>query len=178
MDGQYIESDLWVFGYGSLIFRPDFPFVERREGFISGWARRFWQASHDHRGTRECPGRVVTLIESPGARCWGVAYRVAPEHVALVLERLDDRESGGYKRRTLAFTAVAGNLEAVTVYVADHENPNFVGPEEERHIAEIVRDAIGQSGANREYVLRLAEALISAGEHDPHVVEIVRALTK
>ena len=179
MDGQqYVGTDLWVFGYGSLIFRPDFPFVERREGFVRGWARRFWQASPDHRGTRELPGRVVTLIEHAGARCWGVAYRVAAEHVALVLERLDARECGGYQRRTLAFSAAAGDLEAVTVYVADHRNPNYVGPEEEQRIAEIVRRAIGHSGANREYVLHLAEALAQAGEEDPHVLAIARALTE
>ena len=67
---------MWVFGYGSLVWRPALPFCERGVGFIEGWVRRFWQGSMDHRGVPEAPGRVVTLAPEPGAECWGVGYRV------------------------------------------------------------------------------------------------------
>ena len=170
-------EDLWVFGYGSLIFRPDFPFVAKREGFITGWARRFWQASHDHRGTPDCPGRVATIVSSPGVCCWGVAYQVAPEHTHAVLCYLDERECGGYTRQRLPFHGSCGQvLSSVLVYIADHGNPNFVGPEETHAIAACVRAARGLMGPNRDYVLKLAAALESMGADDPHVFELARAL--
>jgi len=72
---------VWVFGYGSLIWRPAMAYVARRASRIDGWARRFWQASTDHRGTVEAPGRVLTLVESDGA-VWGMAYANRARRVA------------------------------------------------------------------------------------------------
>src|SRR5690606_20352945 len=73
------HSEVWLFGYGSLIFRPDFPFLARRPARIRGWARRFWQGSHDHRGTLSHPGRVATLIQQPEAECVGMAFLITPQ---------------------------------------------------------------------------------------------------
>jgi glutathione-specific gamma-glutamylcyclotransferase len=81
----------WVFGYGSLIWKQDFPFIEARPCAINDWSRRFWQGSHDHRGVPQNPGRVVTLIESPGASCAGRAFLIEPE----VFDHLDHREKNG-----------------------------------------------------------------------------------
>jgi cation transport protein ChaC len=167
---------MWIFGYGSLIFRPSFPFEERREAWLRGWARRFWQGSTDHRGVPEAPGRVVTLVPEPGARCWGVAYRLAPERVEEVLAHLDFREQGGYERHFVQLeTREPPSLEAL-VYLAGPTNPHYLGPATLEEIAAVVRSAHGPSGSNRDYVQKLAEALAQAGEQDAHVTELVRLL--
>jgi cation transport regulator ChaC len=88
------HASVWLFGYGSLIFKPDFPFLEKRAAFIRGWTRRFWQGSHDHRGTETAPGRVVTLVPDPDAVCHGMAFLVTPEEFV----HLDHREKNGYLR--------------------------------------------------------------------------------
>jgi len=166
------DSD-WVFGYGSLIYKVDFPYLDREPAQIEGWARRFWQGSHDHRGTPESPGRVVTLVSEPGRRCRGMAYRVAHE----VFEHLDHREKNGYVRHRVPITllerdtTVDGNL-----YVAARDNPAFLGPGQPGTLAEHIRTARGPSGRNRDYLLRLAEALREIGEDDPHVFELEREL--
>ncbi len=96
-----MNDEHWIFGYGSLVWRPDFPFAERRAATIVGWARRFWQGSTDHRGVPGAPGRVVTLVAEPGARCWGTAYRVAYDVLSGVIDTLEQRVYGGYSREAI-----------------------------------------------------------------------------
>jgi len=155
----------WVFGYGSLIWRPDFEFTDVREGWLPDRSRRFWQGSPDHRGTPQAPGRVVTLV--PGGRCWGRLYRV-PEHV---LAHLDHREKAGY---VLEIARVA-DVEAL-VYRAAEGNPSWLGPAPLRQMADEVRTRIGPSGTNLEYVLRLDQALAEAGIEDPAVRALADAV--
>ncbi len=168
-----MQDDLWIFGYGSLIWRPAFPHVERQPGWIDDFARRFWQASTDHRGMPDSPGRVVTLVPEAGARCWGMAYRVAAFQRAEVLASLDQRESGGFERRRLEVRLPwGGGLEAV-VYIAGPGNPNYLGPAPLDRIAAQIRGSTGPSGPNDEYLLRLSEALREIGGEDPHVEDLV-----
>ncbi|MFT5134860.1 MAG: cation transport protein ChaC [Gammaproteobacteria bacterium] len=82
------HNDLWLFGYGSIIFKADFDYLEKQTATVADFSRRFWQGSHDHRGTHEAPGRVVTLVPTPGDQCRGMAYRITPD----VFEHLDHRE--------------------------------------------------------------------------------------
>lgn len=170
------ERELWVFGYGSLVWRPAFPFVERSPGWVSGWARRFWQASTDHRGVPEDPGRVVTVIREARSRCWGMTYRVAPDAADEVIARLDHREQGGYERITTEVVLASGaRLPRAVMYVATADNPRYAGPAPLEEIAAQVRRCVGPSGPNREYVLRLAEALRELGagpDEDAHVYEL------
>lgn len=166
---------LWIFGYGSLIWRPSFAFVERRGAVLGGWARRLWQGSTDHRGVPGAPGRVVTLVREEDARCWGVAYRIADADVDHVVAHLDDREQGGYARHQVALETEEGPLSAV-VYVAEASNPEYLGPASLSAIVATVAGASGPSGRNDEYVLRLATALHDAGETDDHIFEVEAAL--
>jgi len=170
--------DVWVFGYGSLIFRAEFPFVERRVARIHGFSRRFWQSSPDHRGTPEAPGRVVTLIEDPAGSVLGVAFRIAREESYAVLAGLDRREHGGYERVSVEveFREPPFGRAPALVYQARAGNPGFVAHADEASIAAIVRSARGRSGDNPSYVRRLAEALRELGEDDPHVFAIERLL--
>jgi cation transport regulator ChaC len=166
-----VSEARWIFGYGSLVWRPSFPFETRRPAYLLGWVRRFWQGSTDHRGLPGAPGRVVTLIAAPGERCDGLAYRVAPELVAQVLDGLDHRERGGYERRqvTLHFNGPGSPLADALLYRATSRNPNYLGPAGLPEIARQVRGASGPSGHNVDYVLRLARALRELGATDPHV---------
>jgi len=162
----------WAFGYGSLIYKADFPFIERRRARIHGWARRFWQGSHDHRGTPQAPGRVVTLVGSAGADCVGVAYLVSAE----VFGHLDHREKNGYARVQSSFVFDDGSRVEGTVYLAQEGNEAFLGPAPEADIARHIARAQGPSGSNRDYLLQLAAALRELGADDPHVFEIERQL--
>lgn len=166
-----MSGDRWIFGYGSLVWRPAFEHAERRAGFIRGYMRRFWQASSDHRGTPEAPGRVVTLIESAGDVCWGAGYRIAGDHLEAVLEKLDYREKAGYARLDVTFYSEPEPVEAL-VYVASPGNPNYLGPAPLAEIADVVRSSAGPSGPNTEYVLRLHQALEDMDAGDEHVSEL------
>ncbi|TEB29218.1 ChaC-like protein [Coprinellus micaceus] len=103
-----------VFGYGSLIFKPPPHVIKKTPGFLKGYVRRFAQKSHDHRGTPEAPGRVVTLVHKEDwdkfsqldafpddDTVWGVAYTIDPAYVAEVREYLDYREKDGYTMESL-----------------------------------------------------------------------------
>jgi glutathione-specific gamma-glutamylcyclotransferase len=166
----------WVFGYGSLVWRPAFDFVERREGIVHGWARKFWQASTDHRGVPEAPGRVVTVHREPGARCHGVAYAVPEAQRAVVVRLLDHREQGGYERHEVAVETARGRIDGAVMYVAGPGNPSYVGPRSLAEIADVVVRSQGPSGDNVEYVLRLAEALRAMRADDDHVFALADLL--
>ncbi len=165
---------VWLFGYGSLIFKADFPFLERRPATIEHWTRRFWQGSHDHRGTPSAPGRVATLIPEPDAVCAGMAYLITPE----VFAHLDHREKNGYLRLAIDihFDDDAAPVEGL-VYIATEDNAAFLGEASEQDIARQIARSSGPSGRNRDYVLDLAHALRALGKDDPHVFAIERHLS-
>ncbi|MDR6983162.1 cation transport regulator ChaC [Rheinheimera pacifica] len=176
---DHLDS-VWLFGYGSLIYKTDFAYLDAKPACIYGWERRFWQGSHDHRGTPEAPGRVLTLVAAAGARCVGMAYQVTPN----TFEHLDHREKNGYLR---VFTPLhwlndsdnsrPGQIEGV-VYLASADNAAYLGPASDAEIAAHIARSLGPSGPNSEYVLKLAQALRDMNEQDEHVFAIEGELLK
>ncbi|MEM9177959.1 MAG: gamma-glutamylcyclotransferase [Myxococcota bacterium] len=182
----------WIFGYGSLVWRPAFPHHARSTAYIEGFARRFWQGSTDHRGVPENPGRVVTLLPDDAvaaieasfapSRCWGTAYAVPVDDPDGVLDGLDHRERGGYDRVELEVVLCdeegCEGRRSVRglVYVAGPENENFLGPAPIDVIAEQIAGAVGPSGENPEYVFELARSLRGMGADDAHVFALEAAL--
>jgi cation transport regulator ChaC len=178
MTDDSASSPLWIFGYGSLLWRPDFPFEECRPATALGWSRQLWQGSPDHRGVPGALGRVVTLVPRPGATCSGAIFRVAPERALTVLAELDHRERGGYSRGYVEVALGPQRAESLMActYIADPQNPNYLGPAPLEIIAAQVRDARGPSGTNLEYVLRLAQVLREISSCDEELCALERLL--
>ena len=166
------DTPQWVFGYGSLIWRPDFEFIEAVPAALSGFARRFWQGSHDHRGLPEHPGRVVTLVSAPGETCVGMAYLIKPEIVQHTFERLDYREKNGYERWRHPLTLQCGRSVDSLVYVAPKHNPAYLGHADANIIVHQILRSEGPSGSNISYLLELATALRRLNACDKHVFEL------
>jgi cation transport regulator ChaC len=170
---------IWVFGYGSLIWRPGFAFEQSAAAFVQGFTRRLDQGSPDHRGTPERLGRVATLVRSPGQVCVGVVYRLANGAASAILEALDVREQGGYERLEVTATLQdrAGHREVRAItWVATQDNAYHLGPAPVREMATQIRAAVGPSGSNLEYVVALDRALRALGHEDPHVAAVVSEL--
>lgn len=167
-------NEIWLFGYGSLIYKVDFPYIDKQPACIYGWQRRFWQGSHDHRGTQENPGRVVTLIRTDQAvdahmdPCVGMAYKVSAE----VFEHLDHREKNGYLRHEIPVEFADGTTKQGLIYIADKSNPAYLGEASNLDIAQQVYRSRGPSGENRDYLLELARSLRALNAHDEHVFSI------
>lgn len=164
----------WLFGYGSVIYRPSFSFVERVPATLRGVARRFSQRSDDHRGTSERPGRVVTLRAQAGASVRGVAFRFERSEAAAIIAGLDERERAGYERVVREVSLDDGRAARAIVYIAPAGNDWDAGEESDAAIAAIIGSARGPSGTNADYLRQLADALRALGERDPHVLALER----
>ncbi|WP_026376157.1 gamma-glutamylcyclotransferase [Aestuariibacter salexigens] len=168
-------DEIWVFGYGSLIYKVDFPYLKSSVAHLYGYERRFWQGSHDHRGTPENPGRVLTLTPVPQARCFGRAFQVERE----VFDHLDHREKNGYLREIVEIELVTENrIVEGLVYIASPENAAFLGEASSDDIARQIYHSSGPSGPNRDYVFQLADALREHNEIDAHVFDIESAICR
>ncbi|GAQ85824.1 ChaC-like family protein [Klebsormidium nitens] len=169
---------IWLFGYGSLIWRPNFKYDRKVDGYIKDWARVFYQGSTDHRGTPGAPGRTVTLEAQKGAVTWGTAYCIEDQQEAdLTLSYLEVREKQyDVRAKVDLFTLESETVPAVSgvlVYIASPNkvsNQNYLGPAPLEEIAKQIAKARGPSGPNYEYLFRLEEALLRLGVVDDHVV--------
>jgi glutathione-specific gamma-glutamylcyclotransferase len=164
-------QDLWVFGYGSLMWRPDFPYVERARARLGGYHRAFCIASTHHRGSAARPGLVLGLDR--GGACVGVAYRVAAGEAATVLHYLRQREliSGVYREAHLPIGLDDGTHRAVPAlaYVVERCHPSYTGALPLATQVHYIRGARGVSGDNLDYLLSTVRHLIEIGIREPEL---------
>ena len=166
----------WVFGYGSLIWRPDIPFLESRVARVRGWKRRFWQGSHDHRGVPHAPGRVATLVPDADASCEGVAYFIDGVRLQETWADLDHREKNGYRREAVRLEFRDGTAADGVLYVAPVGNRAYLGPAPLPEMAAHIAGSAGPSGTNIDYLRRLAGELRRLEIDDPHVFRLERCV--
>ncbi|KAG7439959.1 ChaC-like protein [Guyanagaster necrorhizus] len=186
-----------IFGYGSLIFKPPPHTIAKGKalghglpGFLKGYVRRFAQKSHDHRGTPENPGRVVTLIhiedwdrfsgDDPFPHediVCGIAYTIDPAYESEVRDYLDYREKDGYTMETIDIYGLDtsdGKTDKAIIhncYVGRIDNPSFLGAEPLPALAHTIWKSVGPSGPNKDYLYNLAIAVrqLSPESHDSHL---------
>ena len=165
---EFSAGDLWVFGYGSLIWRPGFDFLERQPARLIGAHRALCVFSHVHRGTPERPGLVLGL--DLGGACRGVAYRVSAKQRAPVIDYLRSREQvTSVYRETLRTVTLIGAKERrvdALVYMIDRGHIQYAGRLDLTTQLHLVRQGHGQSGPNRDYVLSTVHALEALGLRD------------
>ncbi|OZI37770.1 gamma-glutamylcyclotransferase [Bordetella genomosp. 10] len=168
-------DDLWVFAYGSLIWRPGFAWQERRITTVKGYHRSLCLWSHHHRGSREIPGLVFGLDR--GGCCRGVAFRVAAADVPVAFAALWEREmiDGAYTPRWLNCHGDAGCVSGL-VFVLNRGCANYAGELTEESRMAAIRTAVGRSGACLEYVVETDRALRDNGIEDCRLGALVRRL--
>lgn len=174
-------ADLWVFGYGSLIWNPDFPVAERQLARLMDWRRGFCMRSIHHRGTPEAPGLVLALDAEPGAVCEGVAFRAEPgtEDATRIALRTRELISSAYLERDLPVTLADGRMVAALAFVIDADHAQYCGDLAHEDQARIIAQAVGGRGPNAEYLWNTAAHLSDLGIADPGLTWLadrVRAL--
>jgi cation transport protein ChaC len=161
-------EELWVFGYGSLMWRPGFEHLERVPARLTGLHRGLCVYSFIHRGTPERPGLVLGL--DLGGACRGIAYRVAAARRDATLEYLREREQGTmvYRETMRQITLATRPARAVTalVYVVDRSHPQYAGRLDLERQLHLVRQGHGRSGANLDYVLATVAEIEAQGCRD------------
>ncbi len=169
-------DDIWVFGYGSLIWRPGFAFAERHPATLRGYHRALCILSHVHRGTRERPGLVLGLDR--GGACRGVAYRVAAADVVEVIAYLRAREQATavYLERYAQVRLDDGRTVRALVYVADRGHEQYAGRLPQDELLRLVRQGVGVSGPNPDYVRQTHAHLVQLGVRDDMLAWLDRAL--
>jgi cation transport protein ChaC len=166
------SGDLWVFGYASLIWRPEFEFVEERCATVHGWHRALKMRSRINRGTPECPGLVFALVS--GGSCRGMAYRVARERVEAELPLLWQREmpTGVYDPKWLSCKTSQGTVKALS-FTLSRASPSYIESVDEDNMLAILRTACGRYGSTLDYLVRTSDSLQRCGIRDREIERLV-----
>ena len=167
-------TDLWVFGYGSLMWRPDFSFAEQAPARLKGAHRALCVYSVVHRGTHQHPGLVLGLDK--GGACRGVAYRVTPgtEEETMAYLRAREQVTDVYVEAMRPITLLDGSGREFRAlcYLVDRGHEQYAGRLSIEQQIAIIRAGKGQAGGNIEYVLKTVQHLQQAGVHDPLLSEL------
>jgi cation transport protein ChaC len=170
------ENAPWVFGYGSLIWRPGFEFVSAERALLRGAHRSLCIYSHSHRGTPEKPGLVFGLMR--GGSCRGMAFQVAADMWAAVRDYLRQREqvTGVYREAVRAVTLADGRLVNAMAFLVDEHHAQFAGRLEIAEQLAMVQSASGESGNNVDYVINTVDHLLTLGIKDRQLMALSELL--
>jgi len=166
------RGDLWVFGYASLLWRPEFAYDEHRPAFVHGWHRALRMASRINRGTPERPGLVFAML--PGGSCHGGVFRVRRDAVPAVLDLLWQREmpTGVYDPRWLPCRTPGGEVQALA-FTLSRKSPQHTGRLPEHQMVEILRHSRGKYGTTLEYLVATAQCLAERGVRDREIERLM-----
>lgn len=175
LEGWQGDCDLWVYAYGSLIWNPEFDFLEQRLSMLRGHHRALCLWSRINRGTPQTPGLVFGLDR--GGSCRGMTFRIPAANVPHTFEALWRREmlTGAYHPRWLSCLTDQGPVKALA-FVIDRNNPGYVSGLLEHQTVEIVRRASGIYGPCVDYVVQTHQALAVAGIHDKKLARLAQRL--
>jgi cation transport protein ChaC len=169
------RGDLWIFGYGSLMWDPGFPHVDWAPAQVFGYHRELCIYSSRWRGTPDRPGLVLGLDR--GGSCRGIAYRIAARDVAPSLDALWDREMrrGVYHPRLLRARLPRRSARVLT-FVANPQHPGYAGTLPTGRIAELIASCCGDRGPNIDYLVRTLRHLEELGVRDHHLQRVMAAI--
>jgi glutathione-specific gamma-glutamylcyclotransferase len=173
------RGDVWVFGYGSLVWNPAIDAVERRIARVDGWHRSFCLSITTLRATADRPGVMLSLDR--GGSCHGAAYRLAPDAVEHELRLLWRREMvvPGYVPRWVQIADANGDpIGAAIAFTTDSTHPQYAGSLEDACIACRLATAAGSLGSAADYLRRTCEGLQAAGISDPELSRLVGVVRK
>jgi len=169
------DGDFWVFGYGSLMWRPGFPHVERHAARLSGYHRSLCLYSHGYRGTPERPGLVLGLDR--GGSCVGVGFRIDPLDREATRAYLTWREGTDVYRETkVHLILVDGRHVSALAYVVNRAHPHYAGRLPQLKLLDHVRCGHGNKGSCRDYVVSTHAHLVGLGVHDAHLAWLAEQL--
>jgi glutathione-specific gamma-glutamylcyclotransferase len=165
-------AERWVFGYASLIWRPEFDAAEQRSALVHGWHRSLRMRSRVNRGTPQQPGLVFALL--PGGACRGVVYRLKADNGEAELDRLWAREmpTGVYDARLLPCKTATGTVLALA-FTLSRRSDAFLNQVPDTEMLHILRHAKGRYGSTLDYLVETAHALRQRGVHDREIERLM-----
>ena len=167
------QSDLWVFGYASLIWRPEFDYAERRDARVHGWHRALKMWSHINRGTPQCPGLVFGMLS--GGSCRGMVFRVPQKHAHQVMVNLWQREMpvAVYDPRWLTCHTPQGPVQALA-FTLSRSSPSYTGELHPDEYRRIFAQASGRYGSTHDYAHDTLHGLRQVGIHDQALARLLQ----